>query len=266
MDSLNTGSQRLIGKTVHHRAFGSGVIEKLSENTVTVNFPQGDKKFIYPDAFENFLKLEDKDSLKAFNSLMEKRRSKIQAKKQEIHEKEETRRKIRSMKIIPSSHAVFSVDEAGLKECEIKGYAFTGRYMSGFSEGLARRAGRVKPNSLCLMTVLEKGQPESERMLRGLFMAGVDFYGEDCGDGQVVAHDKYRIFLDRKQAVRIWDYVAEDEKPKRFGGLKFRYVSEDSAKNILLAVKEKLGEDKKEFTDEFYDYFCRVNRIPVPRK
>lgn len=266
MEAVQTTAQKLIGQTVKHRAFGSGVIEELTGNVVTVNFSDGDKKFIYPDAFESFLSLEDEESMKEFNKLMENRRIRIQAKRQEQHEKDVTRKRIYCIKIGHDSHAVFSVDNNGVKEFEEKGYAFTGRYMSGFSEGRARTAGRIKPNSLCFLTVLEKGKPETERVLRGIFMAAEDFYGDECTDGQVKAHKKYCIMLDKNSLFRLWEPVAETEVPKRFGGICFRYVSEDAAKKILLAVRERLGEEKKELADEFYEYFCKVNKISAAVK
>ncbi len=266
MEQLRTAGESLIGQTVMHRAFGSGVIEELSGNVVTVNFKKGDKKFIYPDAFENFLKLEDEESLAEFNKIMDAREKRIEEKKKEVRKNEETRRKIRSMKIIPNSHTVFSMDEEELQESFQRGWAFTGKYMSGFSEGRARTAGRIKPNSLCLLTVLEKGQPESERKLRGFFMVKEDFFGESCYNGEIKAHKKYRLLLSPEESPNIWDYVAENEIPKRFGGLRFRYISEDSAKNILLAAKEKLTGEKQKLAEEICEYYCKVNRLPYEKK
>ena len=48
------------GQTIRHRAFGSGVITKLAAGTVTVSFAGEEKKFIYPDAFKDFLVMDDK--------------------------------------------------------------------------------------------------------------------------------------------------------------------------------------------------------------
>lgn len=260
MDATNQ-AQHLIGQPVKHNAFGNGVIENLSGNVITVNFPQGDKKFIYPDAFKNFLKLEDKEGREEFNRLMEARNRRIQIKKEIVREKEETRRKFRSQKIVPNSQAVFNVSEEELQESFSRGWAFTGRYQSGFSEGRARTAGRVKPNSLCLMTVLKKGEPESERKLRGLYMAHETFYGDECDNGEILAHDKYRVLLEPQNELKIWDLVDEADVPKRFGGLHFRYISEQSGLLVLVAVKKLLGEEKAELMDEIINYYCRLNDI-----
>lgn len=45
---------------VLHKVFGEGQVKETSGEYITVNFQeQGDKKFVYPDAFERFLKVED---------------------------------------------------------------------------------------------------------------------------------------------------------------------------------------------------------------
>ena len=44
---------------VIHRAFGAGVITAVNGKYITVSFEIGEKSFVYPDAFEKFLTLED---------------------------------------------------------------------------------------------------------------------------------------------------------------------------------------------------------------
>ena len=50
---------QLLGQPVRHISFGKGVIADISDRFVTIRFEQGDKKFLYPDAFYNFLTLKD---------------------------------------------------------------------------------------------------------------------------------------------------------------------------------------------------------------
>lgn len=54
----------LQGKTVRHRKLGSRVIDEISDSYIVVRFEKDDKvsRFIYPDAFEHFLSLEDTDA------------------------------------------------------------------------------------------------------------------------------------------------------------------------------------------------------------
>lgn len=52
----------IINEKVGHINFGNGVIAELRNNTIWVKFQDaiGIKGFIYPDAFENFLKSDNK--------------------------------------------------------------------------------------------------------------------------------------------------------------------------------------------------------------
>lgn len=54
----------LSGKTVTHRKLGQGVIEEVCGGYLMVRFEHSDKisRFVYPDAFEKFLFLDDADA------------------------------------------------------------------------------------------------------------------------------------------------------------------------------------------------------------
>lgn len=49
----------LIGLKVKHAVFGAGVITEMEGNYITVKFAAKTTKFVYPDAFEKFIKAED---------------------------------------------------------------------------------------------------------------------------------------------------------------------------------------------------------------
>ena len=49
----------LRGVSVYHNVFGEGIIKQYDENYLVVSFSQGDKKFVYPDVFENFISVND---------------------------------------------------------------------------------------------------------------------------------------------------------------------------------------------------------------
>ena len=51
----------LQGKIVQHKKLGTGVIGEINDSYMMVRFEKNDKisRFVYPDAFECFLKLED---------------------------------------------------------------------------------------------------------------------------------------------------------------------------------------------------------------
>ena len=44
---------------VKHKSFGDGVVTAINGKYFTVNFPVGNKTFVYPDIFEKFLTLSD---------------------------------------------------------------------------------------------------------------------------------------------------------------------------------------------------------------
>lgn len=49
----------LINQTVMHKAFGEGKIISIENGYITVIFPQGEKKFMYPSVFNQFLTMKD---------------------------------------------------------------------------------------------------------------------------------------------------------------------------------------------------------------
>ena len=51
----------LTGIKIKHGVFGVGIIVAHEGNYITVEFPNKTSKFIYPDAFEKFIKAEDPD-------------------------------------------------------------------------------------------------------------------------------------------------------------------------------------------------------------
>ena len=66
----------LLNKVVFHKVFQSGIVIDVDAAYITVRFKVGEKKFMFPDAFDGFLSTEDKD-------LMMDIRDKMAAKKAE---------------------------------------------------------------------------------------------------------------------------------------------------------------------------------------
>lgn len=54
---------KLINKKIKHNVFGDGKVVSQEAQRVTVQFSEqyGTKQFVYPDAFEKYLKLDDAD-------------------------------------------------------------------------------------------------------------------------------------------------------------------------------------------------------------
>lgn len=63
---------------IHHQQFGCGKVLSQTMSTVTVKFSDeyGTKKFVYPNAFESFLKLDDPGVKKEMDKKLKKIRYK----------------------------------------------------------------------------------------------------------------------------------------------------------------------------------------------
>ena len=49
----------MLGSVVTHKAWGNGIVVEQTDSIITVRFDIGDKKFIFPAAFDSFLSTED---------------------------------------------------------------------------------------------------------------------------------------------------------------------------------------------------------------
>lgn len=52
-------STDLLNMKVKHKAFGEGIITEVSDNYLIIKFAAKESKFVYPDAFEKFIVVED---------------------------------------------------------------------------------------------------------------------------------------------------------------------------------------------------------------
>ena len=64
---------QLLGQPVKHTSFGKGIITEVSSKIVTISFAQGEKRFLYPDAFSTFLTLKDTAKQKEINAKYNRR-------------------------------------------------------------------------------------------------------------------------------------------------------------------------------------------------
>ena len=251
----------LIGQTIRHNVFGSGVITDLSEETVTICFQNIEKRFIYPDAFRSFLVLNNQKTQQHIEAEIKKRD--MEAKMIREIEQTEYERKHKSLnfKITPKAHAVFDIPSDQIDQVIRLGQVSTGTYLSGYAKGKPRVAGRMKPNSVCLLTTCQKGQPEKSRSIIGAFMVAEDFFGEDAHDGVINGHTQHRILTPQYSCILFWQYF-EQEAPLRWGSTPFKYCSGDTANIILADLTARFAEtEQKETAIGFYEYFCKSNHL-----
>src|SRR5690606_25669539 len=58
----------------NHKTFGEGIIKQYDENYLVISFSQGEKKFVYPDAFESFISVNDSNIAQFINLEIEKKK------------------------------------------------------------------------------------------------------------------------------------------------------------------------------------------------
>ena len=255
---------QIIGEKVQHTVFGIGEITAKQNATMTVSFPSGDKMFLYPDAFTNFLVLVDQDKQKEILDAIEVRDEKEHQKEMIAQEKWRKEVNLRNMRISVKSQAVFDVKLQDIPELFESWSVSTGVYASGYSKGEPRIPDRMKPNSACLITVRPQGGAEADREILGIFMAEDTFEGKDCDDGLIHAHPEYRLQL--KEPVKFWPYVTDQENKKKWGNTTLKYMANTIVEKILSDVRKALRPtEQRELAEEFYQYYCRLNRLQATK-
>ena len=235
---------KLVGQTVSHPEFGDGTVTALEKNIVTVSFADAEKKFLYPDAFDKFLTMKN-DTLK----------DKVQAMEEEIEHKS----LLLNMRISSKSQVAFDVTD---EQDPFSSWSIsTGTYLSGYAKGEVRIPDRLKPNSMCLMTHLDAGKPESERTILGAFMVKDDFLGAYCHDGVIPAHPNYRMQLKKDKQLLFWDYFTDDTSKQRWGRISMKYFSNKAGEAILYDIANNAEPEDRKSARQFYYYFCKINRL-----
>lgn len=257
---------QLIGEAVTHISFGKGIITQAFGNIVTVTFPEGEKRFLYPDAFLNFLTLRDSDKQKEITS---KHRIRLQAERavrDRKFEEQSKRHMLRNMDIAENSQAAFNIAPSEAERIICDASVSTGVYLSGYSRGKPRVPSRLKPNSACLLTGLTDGKKESDRLIFGAFMVNDDFWGERCKDGVINGCDRYKLFLAPEKRLSYWDYIEHGENIPRWGNVAFKYFSNIAMRQILYDMAAIFsGTEQEENAYEFCRYYCDINRLPTER-
>ena len=89
---------QLIGQPIKHVTFGKGVVTDWNGNVITVCFSAGEKKFIYPDAFSNFLILKNADAQKKVQHRLDVREEERETELKELQEQQEKKHMLENLK------------------------------------------------------------------------------------------------------------------------------------------------------------------------
>lgn len=251
----------LIGQTIRHKAFGTGVIMSVTDSVVTVGFREIEKKFIYPDAFRAHLILLDKNKQRYVANQLMKRDAELNRQRQTEQKELERMRKMLNFTIAANSHAVFNVAPEYAEEACRTCLVSTGQYLSGHAKGQYRIAEKLKPNSACLLTKRPQGKPEKERQIIGAFMVKEDFFGEDAHNGLIEGHPEYRMMVPAGVSMLFWEHFAQETAP-RWGNTAFKYCSGAVMNHMLSEILQKLANTPQSAAAlAFYKNFCKVNRL-----
>lgn len=267
----------LLNQQVTHDSFGQGTVVEYNDSYIRVDFPKGEKRFIYPDALGEFLFLVDKKiaaKAKNFKAKIEAKREEeriVQAKMDAIEEEKRRRRLEREQimknhKLSPVSQAAFWVDEEEADVVFSDWQVFTGLRMSGKNEGKPNKLVRLHQNSACIITQREADVNENMRRFTGVFMVDEKFIGKLCEDGNISAHPKYRLRLseDEAQKLPFWKYYVNERYPHNmtWNSGRSRYFENVWMAQVLrdiLAIKS--APEDKAFLEDFLEYFCDMNRL-----
>ncbi|MGI6039711.1 MAG: hypothetical protein GX257_08240 [Clostridiales bacterium] len=257
----------LINKNVQHEVFGKGTICELTDEVISVKFESGVKKFVFPDAFRDFLVMTEKKSEQYISEMLDDIDKEMKLKKEQEVLEAERRERLANLPINTKAQTAFGFIENDRERVLEDGEVFVGTYRSGQNRGKPRSTSRIYPNSACLLTYLEEGQSEEERVIWGVFMVRDDYIGSEFSDGMIPVHEKYRILLDDEQKkFHYWDYFMDNSKSKtpKWGTVEIKYFDNMTMLKILTDISENIeDQERKKLFNELIEYYCRINKITV---
>lgn len=265
----------LINEEVTHKVFGEGNIVDHDESIITIDFNEGIKKFVYPDAFEKFITLNDEsiaNSLKKIFLKKQLEKEALEKKREEEREQQlleqQREERMKNEKIHESSQVVFWLDEEEQQNVFNDWQVFTGEIQSGKNAGQPNRAVRLRPNSAVLLTTRESNEQETERKIVGLYMVTETFFGNLGEDGMVPAHATYRIELTDEEAEKMlfWNYYLNKNYPHRttWNTGKYRYFDNVWTAQILKdIIALKTDEAQVQEAQSLLEYFCQMNALDI---
>lgn len=267
----------LTNKQVLHKSFGKGSIVECTESHMVINFSSGNKKFVYPDAFEKYLTIVDKRAADSIDKILQKliterkiEEEKIEKERAIEFEEQQNALKLEKLlknhKIHISSQVAFRCEEEDLDKIFTEWRVFSGTIKSGVNKGKPNKLIRVHQNSACLLTSKDAGDTEKERYISGVFMVAENFAGRLCEDGYIPAHSEFRIKFSKEEAKKMpfWKYYINSRYPNNmtWNSGDYRYFDNIWMAQILKdIVALKSDEEEKKLAQNFLDYFCLTNII-----
>ncbi|RBP04498.1 malate synthase [Rossellomorea aquimaris] len=267
----------LINKKVTHERFGMGSIVNHSDTVVEIHFASENKKFVYPDAFGQHLKLHDKSAANSLEKILHEQE--MELKEEEMQKEEEKARQRRNQelrvgheksmknhKLHPESQMVYRCDTEEQSSSFSDWTVSSGEIKSGTKKGKPNKPSRLHQNSAVLLTAVDPGMPEKDRRILGVYMVKDHFIGKFCEDGNIPAHSHYRLQLTDEESKQMpfWKYYVNEKSPQQttWNTGKYRYFDNLWMAQILRDIVSLKSDTKEqELAQQFLDHFSKMNQI-----
>lgn len=265
----------ILNEEIIHKVFGEGDVVHQDESFITVEFAEDVKKFVYPDAFGQFITLKNRDTAETLKEVISERMKEKEALEKQREEEREMQileqqrlEKMKNNKIHESSQIVFWLDEDEQQTVFTDWQVSTGIIQSGKSKGEPNRPARLSPNSAGLLTERSSDEEEEERRILGVFMLKETYTGDLTEDGKVPAHEEFRIELTEQEAEKMlfWNYYVNKSYPHRitWNSGRFRYFDNVwTAQMLKDIIALKTDEAEIKAAESFLEYFCIMNALDI---
>lgn len=262
----------LVNKQVMHGKFGKGSIVSYNDSIIKIRFNFGKKKFIFPDAFENYLTIFDQRAANMLKRKIQKKEIEREKKEKRLKKEKALQQVLRRQESLKSgkSHSrlqsVFWCSPEEEDKIFNEWSVFTGAIESGLKKGQPRRLVRMNQGSACLLTTRKAGMAEKHRYIMGVFMVEDGFSGRNCKDGNIPAHPEYRIRLSEEERGKMlfWNYYVNSRYPNNmvWNSGRQRYFENVWMAQILRDIVSLKSDPKeKKYVNGFFEYFCQINNI-----
>ncbi len=253
----------LLNQKVTHTKFGAGTIVDQQDKTVTVAFRKDKKKFVYPEGFGTFLKLEDEKTENIMNAVISKKKDQEDQERtkvlSEIREKKDARPST-SAGSQPANKCNVAIKREKAEALGDDRRVTAGRVMSGAKKGTAMNFRGVSKGNLVMLTTRDAKTEEKDRYIYSVFLVQNHSDAEGESEGFLEAHPEYCIALSEEEAhqVKFWEFYYNDKKPEvvRMGSGQHRYLSDIQAAQVLQKMLQVVtSQDEKEQIQKIMDCF-----------
>ena len=146
--------------------------------------------------------------------------------------------------------------------------AAAGVIHSGEHKGRPKRILKAQVNSLAVLTTRLPHSKDWDRFIFAAFLIDETHEGGPKDEGYVSTNSKYKIqmTLNEAQRLKFWNYYRCPNSPDVtvFGSGLHRYLTDTQAAQMLRDIAAlKKNTPQEDFSQEFYEYFCKVNGIDI---